>query len=87
MSGIIINDIFKEFGMLPLEDKEFAVEILEKQLIEAKRESIAKRAKNAMANLKKGRIKKGTIKDFYKDMEGIGISPKKTSMVSWNKER
>jgi len=41
-----------------------------KQLIEAKREAIAKRAKAAMTNLKKGAVQKGTIKDLLKDLEG-----------------
>lgn len=39
------------------------------KLIEAKRDAIAKRAKEAMTNLKKGLVKKGTVKDLYKDLE------------------
>jgi len=69
MSNITIDKVIKDFSLLPLEDKEYAVDIIEKQLIEAKREAIAKNAKRAMANLKKGTVKKGTIKDLYKDLE------------------
>jgi len=69
MSNITIDKVIKDFSLLPLEDKEYAVDIIEKQLMEAKREAIAKNAKRAMANLKKGAVKKGTIKDLYKDLE------------------
>jgi len=48
------------------EDKEYAIDVIKKQLVEAKRDAIAKRAKEAMANLKKGLVKKGTVKDLYK---------------------
>ncbi|HDL20155.1 MAG TPA: hypothetical protein ENG86_09085 [Nitrospirae bacterium] len=61
--------MIEDFSHLKLDDKEYAVEIIKKQLIEAKRDSIAKRAREAMANLKKGRIKKGTVKELYKDLE------------------
>jgi len=44
-------------------DKEYAVEIIEKQLIEAKR------AKEAMINLRKGNSRIGDIKELYKDLE------------------
>lgn len=69
VTGITLNDVLKDFSLLPLADKEYVVEIMEKQLIEAKRDDIAQRAKMAMKSLKKGTIKKGTIKDLYKDIE------------------
>ena len=34
-----------------------------------KREAIARRAKKAMADVRKGRVRKGTLKDLYKDLE------------------
>lgn len=68
-TSITLNDVLKDFSLLPLPDKEYVVEIMEKQLIEAKREDIAKRAKKAMKNLKKGGVKKGTVEDLYKDIE------------------
>lgn len=54
---------------MALEDKEYAVDVIKKQLIETKRKAIARRAKEAMTNLKKGMIKRGTVKDLYKDLE------------------
>ena len=53
-----------------MDDKEYVVDIVKKQLVEAKRDAIAKRDKEAMDNLKKGLVKKGTVKDLYKDLEG-----------------
>jgi hypothetical protein len=54
---------------LPLDDKEYAAEVIKKQLIEAKREAIAKRAKTAMASSRRKMTKCGTVKELYKDME------------------
>jgi hypothetical protein len=64
-----LNKVIDDFSRLSLSDKEYLAEIIEKQLIEAKREAIAKRSRRAIANLKKGRISKGTVKDLYKDLE------------------
>jgi hypothetical protein len=69
MSSTTLNKLIDDFSQLPLEDKEYAINVIKKQLIEAKREAIAKRAKEAMANLKKGMIKRGTVKELYKDLE------------------
>ena len=54
---------------MPLDDKEYATEVIKKQLIEAKREAIAKRAKTAMAGFRKQTTKSGTVKELYKDLE------------------
>ncbi|NCO24873.1 MAG: hypothetical protein GW897_07150 [bacterium] len=61
--------MIEDFNRLPLDDKEYAAEVIKKQLIEAKRLAIAKRAKEAMANLRKGNSKIGNIKELYKDLE------------------
>jgi hypothetical protein len=67
--NITLGKLIEEFNLLPLDEKEYAVDIIEKQLIEAKRGALAKRAKRATANLKKGAVKRGTLKDLYKDLE------------------
>jgi len=69
LGSTTLNKLFEDFSQLPLSDKEYAADIIKKQLIEAKREAIAKRAKEAMANLKKRVIKRGTVKELYKDLE------------------
>jgi hypothetical protein len=41
MSTATMNNLIEEFISLPLDDKEYAAEVIHKQLIEAKREAIA----------------------------------------------
>lgn len=69
MSKATLHRIIDEFSQLPLDDREYAIDVINKQLIEAKREAIAKRAKEAMANFKKGSVKRGSVKDLYGDLE------------------
>ena len=70
MTKGVLNKLIEDFESLPLDDKEYALEIIKKQVIEAKRNTIARRAKMAATNYKKGFVKKGTVKDLYKDLEG-----------------
>ncbi len=67
--SMTLNKLIEDFSHLPLDDREYAVEIIKKQLIDAKREAIAKRTKKAMTNLKKGMVKRGMVKELYKDLE------------------
>jgi ribosomal protein S1 len=69
MSTTVLNKLIEDFSQLPMDDKEYAVDVIKKQLTEARRDAIAKRAKEAMANLKKRAIRKGTVQDLYKDLE------------------
>lgn len=69
MSTATLNNLIDQFIHLPLDDKEYAAEIIKKQLIEAKRETIAKRAKTATAGFRKKTNKSGTVKELYKDLE------------------
>ena len=69
MSTATVNNLIDEFIHLPLDDKEYAAEVIKKQLIEAKREGIAKREKTAMASFRKKMTKRGTVKELYKDLE------------------
>jgi hypothetical protein len=69
MSNADLNKVIEEFSLLPLGDKEYVVAIVGKQLIDAKRDAIARRAKRAMSNLRRRTVKKGTVKDLYKDLE------------------
>jgi hypothetical protein len=69
-----LNKLIDDFSQLALEDKEYAVDVIKKQLIEAKRKAIARRAKEAMANLKKGIIKRGTGEKLYRDLESAKLA-------------
>ena len=52
-----INRVLEDFNSLLLSEKEYALEVIRKMIIEQKREAIAKRAKQAMLNLKRGKLK------------------------------
>jgi len=69
MSTATVNNLIEEFMQLPLDDKEYATEVISKQLIEAKREAIAGNAKTAMAGFRKNVLKSGTVKELYRDLE------------------
>ena len=68
MGTATLNKLIEDFNQLPLSEREYAADLIRKQLIEAKREAISKRAKEALANLKKGITKNGSVKDLYKDL-------------------
>ncbi len=64
-----LNKLIEEFNNLSLEDREYAVSVIERQLIDAKREAIFIRAKEALGNYKRGNCKDGSVSDLYKDLE------------------
>jgi hypothetical protein len=69
MANVSLSKVIGDFGKLPLDEREYVAGIIEKQLIEAKREVISRRAKRAILNLKRGAVRKGTVKELYKDLE------------------
>ncbi len=69
MASPTLNKLIEDFNHLPLGDKEYVIDVIKKQLVEAKRDAIAKRAKEATLNLKKGMVKRGTVKELYRDLE------------------
>jgi hypothetical protein len=69
METSVITNIVNEYESLSFEDKQYVVEIFQKQLIETKRDEIKKRAEEANKNLQINNVKKGTGKDLYSDLE------------------
>lgn len=69
MSSTTLNKLIEGFSTLTVEDKEYAIEVIKEQLIEAKRETISKRANEAMVNRRKGKTQTGTVKELYKDLD------------------
>ena len=69
MRNSTLNRFIENFNNLSLEEREYLIELAKKQLIEAKRERIAEIAKNAEKNYKKGKVKSGTVKELFKDLE------------------
>ena len=73
MGSAQINKVIEDFCQLQIDDKEYAVEVIKKQLIEAKRDRIARRAKDAIANLKKREVRKGVVSELFKDLESDSL--------------
>jgi hypothetical protein len=69
MKAAGIDKVIDDFNALMLEEKKFALEIIRKIYIEARRESILKKAKSVSANYKRKKIKTGSAKDLYNDLE------------------
>lgn len=69
MANATLTKVIDDFRKLPLDEKEYVIDIIKKQIIEAKREAISRRAKRAILNLRRGSAKKGTVKDLYRDLE------------------
>ncbi len=69
MNNSNINKVIEEFSHLPSEDKEYVAEIIRKQVIEAKRNRLAERAREAKVNLERGFAKTGSLKDLMEDLD------------------
>jgi hypothetical protein len=68
MNNSNINKVIEEFSHLPAEDKEYVAEIIKKQLIEAKRNRLGERAREARGNFERGSSKAGSLKELMEDL-------------------
>jgi hypothetical protein len=69
MKTININRVIEDFNSLVLAEKEYALDIIRKMTVESKRDALSKRAKKAILNLQKGKVKKGTIKELHTGLD------------------
>lgn len=69
MGSTDINKVIEEFHLLSMDEKEYVADLINKQLIESRREQIAQRAAEARKNLEKGNVKSGSFQDLYEDIE------------------
>lgn len=60
-----IDHILEEVSKYPLNDKELIVDILQKRLVEEKRELIYRDYQEAMKDYKKGNVKSGSVDDLF----------------------
>ena len=65
----VMDHLLDEFQELPLEDKEYLTEIIQKRLIETKRDYLAARISEAREDYSRGDAKSGSIKELMKDLE------------------
>jgi hypothetical protein len=70
MEQITVSSVVNTFRNLPFPEKEYTLEILQKQMIEEKRVLFARRIKEARMNYKTGKVKKGSLKELLKDLAG-----------------
>jgi len=68
MANATLNKVIDDFRKLPWTRRSMSL-TLSKQMTEAKSRSDFRRAKRATLNLRRGTVKKGTVKDLYKDLE------------------
>jgi hypothetical protein len=68
MPGITVNDALNDFEKLSDGDKEYFLEIANKQLIELRRKHLADRVAEAEQNYSSGKTKSGGTKDLLKDL-------------------
>lgn len=73
MNSNAINSILNDIECLSEDDKDYLREIIYKQLVEYKRESILHRAKESETNYNAGSIKKGSTDDLFEDLKNDWI--------------
>ncbi|MCL5991372.1 MAG: hypothetical protein M1419_04650 [Bacteroidetes bacterium] len=69
MQSTMISDIIENFDSLSIEDKEYARELIEKNIIESKREKLVMRVSEAKANYTVNKVKRGGLKELKEDLD------------------
>jgi hypothetical protein len=69
MQSEMISNIIENFDSLSIEDKEYARELIEKNIIESKREKLVSRVNEAKAIYTANKVKRGGLKELKEDMD------------------
>lgn len=73
MSGaaqsLSFQDLIDVIESLPLDDQFVLVEIINKRIIERRREGLVAEVKEAREAFRSGEVKRGTVKDLMKDLK------------------
>ncbi|MFA6570509.1 MAG: hypothetical protein WCT77_04655 [Bacteroidota bacterium] len=69
MQSSEISGILESFDLLSLDDKEFIIDIIEKNYASAKRDDLIQRVAEAKQNYSDGKVKQGSLKDLLQDLE------------------
>ncbi len=64
-----INTWIDSFNAFPIEDKEYALDLIKRALAEARRGEILTNAQQAELLLKNGSFKQGNLQDLIKDLD------------------
>jgi len=68
--AVSINTVLEYVDKLDIEDQQYLQEIIHRRLLDAKRNAIVSRAKQAKANVRKQTSRSGTAKDLLTDLNG-----------------
>ena len=64
------NDVLEKVELLPEEQKESLIEILQHRLIEERRNRLAKNIKKAKEDYRHGKVRRGTVDDLMREIAG-----------------
>jgi len=64
-----ISSIMEQFGKLTLDDRGFAIDLMQRQMVEARRKALGLRAAQAFRHYKQGKARRGTVADLHKALE------------------
>ena len=66
--GISFQEALEKVESLSIEDRDLLFELIKKRRIEARREEIARNARDTMNSLRNGTAKKGTLEQLKADL-------------------
>ena len=66
-----LTKAIESWETLRLEEKEMAIELFRKNIIELKRDKLAVRVGEAKENYKAGKVNKGSTSDLFKDLDNV----------------
>ena len=69
MDSLSVNKVIEDYQRLSIEDMEYVASIIQKQLIELKRDNLAVRVPEATSTYEQGRTKSGSLKELMEDLE------------------
>ena len=64
-----VSSLMEQFSKLPLDDRSFAIDLMQRQMVDARRMELGRRAAQAFRNYKQGKVKKGSIADLKRTLE------------------
>ena len=65
---IVFQDVLEAVDGLPVEQQEDILRIMQKRVVEKKRQELALAVKEAKADYGRGKVRKGTVADLMKDL-------------------
>ena len=69
LSQNIFNEVLEKMDMMPLEEQELIIQILENRYRDQRREEILKNAELTLEEYRKGLTSKGAVADLLRELE------------------